>query len=102
MSAPIADCRLPTAVLTLVQVAERLQLTPEAFMRKRPRLQREHGFPRVLPGLCERWSAAQIDDWIEHGGGAAVASADKPGTPLLDKLVARDRARLEARMHADA
>ena len=59
----------PTA--TAAEVAALLAMDKDDFLRRRPRLQTVHGFPRVLPGCGRRWSRTAVLDWIEARNSAS-------------------------------
>lgn len=54
--------------MTPAEIAAALQVDEQTFFARRPRLQRDHGFPRALPGCLLRWSRAQVLAWINNGG----------------------------------
>jgi len=71
-------------------VAAMLSISKDDFLRRRPRLTRVHGFPRVLPGLGRVWSRAAVLAWIAEFSGMpaeeAIAVRDMPedaGAPAL-------------------
>lgn len=74
---------LPSA-MTAADVAAELQIDERQFFMRRPRLQREHGFPRALPGCLLRWSRAQVLAWINAGG---EMPDDEPPTIERPRLV---------------
>ena len=62
--------------LTIDEVAEMLHRRPETLRRRWRALNREHDFPRPLPGLGLVWSRALVVAWIEAGGALAAPSAE--------------------------
>lgn len=65
-------------VLTTEGVAALLGIDTATFLARRPRMVREHGFPRCLPGLPGRWPRLQVEHWINSGGNI-VPEAEKAG-----------------------
>jgi hypothetical protein len=89
---------MSSLTLDLPQVAAALSMKPAAFIRRRPRLQREHGFPRALPGCGPVWSSWQVEAWIRAGG--VPAPAEEPPPPAArgaQAIIDAARQNLEAR-----
>ncbi len=76
--------------MTAPEVARALSLSIHHFRHRRRALE-AIGFPRPLPGLCARWSARQVSDWIAAGGRAGGPNATQAG------YIADHRAYLETR-----
>ena len=72
--------------LTAHDVAALLSLTKDDFLRRRPRLMRAHGVPRVLPGLGRVWARAAVEAWIAaHGARTAGETEPDAGAPAVPR-----------------
>jgi hypothetical protein len=85
----------PPLSLKLDEVAKVLNMTPEQFIRRRPRMQAQFHFPRALPGCGPIWSAAQVEAWINAGG--VPAEPGPARKTAIKSLVEQARHNLEAR-----
>ncbi|MBV1706283.1 MAG: hypothetical protein KGQ37_03660 [Hyphomicrobiales bacterium] len=82
-------------VLDAPALAQLLALRNVAALHRRLPLLLALGFPRPLPGLGLRWSAAQVEDWVAAGG---PGNAPPPRPPRgLALVVDNARSRLDAR-----
>lgn len=76
------------------EVAALLGCSLATLPAKWRRLNRDHGFPRPLPGRADAWSRILVDEWI-------ATPEDERGRPRSqsrrDGAVAAQRAALEAR-----
>ena len=52
-------------LLTSAQVAARLGHKASWFLRRRPSLEADHGFPRPVDGCGMRWDPAAIERWLD-------------------------------------
>ncbi len=77
---------------TRSEVAENLGCSLATLPVKWRRLNREHGFPRPLPGRSDAWSRILVDEWI-------ATPEDERGrpTPRRERSVAQQRQILEQR-----
>ena len=58
-----------TAERTLLdsgQVALRLRMSRESFLRKRKALEAAHGFPPRVPGCGNHWDPVALDLWLDR------------------------------------
>lgn len=76
------------------EVAELLGVSLGTLPAKWRRLNRQHGFPRPLPGRSDAWSRVLVDEWIA----TPAEERERPGrTPRREASIARQRENLEAR-----
>lgn len=73
---------MPTHTMTLDELAEEMGRRPSTMRRVWPRLHRQHGFPRPLPGGRLIWSRDLVRAWIR--------SAALPAAPANDDGRAAD------------
>lgn len=73
-----------TLVLTLAELAARLQVSRQWLARRHGHLRAAHGFPPPLPGLGLRWDPRAVDAWIARQTQAPDTSEREASSPALD------------------
>lgn len=90
-------------VITAAEIAERLDVSKDTFLRERQALERQ-GFPRpcfpARPGRTRtlRWRRAEIDAWFTAAPPAAAGEAEPEFASVREQL----RRRIPAAAHAAA
>lgn len=80
-------------VLTAAEVAARFRKSTDWFYDNRRKLEKK-GFPKGLPGVRGRWSAAAVDRWI--GGEMPGKTVDDQAAREARRLVVDERIALLA------
>lgn len=69
--------QFPPPTVGRVELADWLNVKPSHLSNKLCVLQRDHGFPRHLPGTRGRWSRAAVLAWID-GATDATSTLSQP------------------------